>query len=367
MIQVFKPEIKSSDIDAVVKALKKGEVSGNFSSSILKLENNFAKFIGTKFAVATSSGSTALHAAIAALELKNGSEILVSSTTNIASALAITHNGCIPVPIDSSLENWNIDPEKIEKKINKKTKAILVVHFLGCPVDMYKIIKIAKKYKLKIIEDAAEAHGASINRKKVGSFGDCGCFSFYANKIISSGEGGIITTDDKKYYKKLLLYRNLGFTNPRFVHFIQGFNFRMTGYQAAFANSQLKRVNRIIKKKRKIFNYYYRLLKDVNGLEFQKTNKGYKNVHWMVGIRIKKNFNISKKKLKQKLYENNVETRDFFMSIAQQPCFKNIKNIKKHSTPNSNKLWNEGFYLPSSHNIKTKDIHKICDIIKKYS
>jgi len=366
MIPVFKPIINNSDIKAVLKALKNGEISGTYGKSILNLEKNFSKYIGSKYAVSVTSGSTALHLTIAALELSKDSEILVSSTTNIASAIAISHNSCVPVPVDSNKESWNIDPDLIEKKITKKTKAIVVVHFLGNPAEMNKIKKISKKYNLHIIEDAAEAHGAKIGIKKVGTFGLAGCFSFYANKTITSGEGGIITTNNKKFYEKLKLYRNLGFTKPRFVHYIRGFNFRMTGFQAALVNNQLKRIEKINKKKIKIYKLYYSLLKNIKGISFQLTKKKDLNVHWMVGIIINEEYKISKDELKKNLSKNHIDTRDFFMSVAEQPCFIDIFK-RKHLTPISNQLWKKGLYLPSSYDISKKEIVKICSLIRKYS
>ena len=366
MIPVFKPIISKSDKNSVLKALARGEISGTFGKSIIDLEKNFSKYIGTRYAVSTSSGSTALHLSIAALELKEGSEIIVSSTTNIASALAITHNRCIPVPIDSNKNHWNIDCKIIEKSITKKTKAIIVVHFLGNPADMIKINKIAKKYKIHVIEDAAEAHGAEINKKKVGSFGISGCFSFYANKVITSGEGGIITTNNKKYYEKLKLYRNLGFTTPRFVHFIQGFNFRMTGYQAALVDNQLKRINKIVSKKIEIYKLYEKYLKQIKGIDFQEIQNRCKHVYWMVGLVLNKEYKLSKNDLQKKLRKNGIDTRDFFKSIATQPCFSKVIS-KEKSTPISNNLWKNGIYLPSSYDLTEKQIQKICKLIDKYS
>ena len=228
---------------------------------------------------------------------------------------------------------------------------------------MSKINSIANKYNLKVIEDAAEAHGAKIGKKKVGSYGFCGCFSFYANKIITSGEGGIITTNNKQFYKKLKLYRNLGFTKPRFVHFIRGYNFRMTGYQAALVNNQLKRIEKTISKKIKIQRRYEKNLKNLKGISFQFSKKNYKNVYWMVGILINKNFKLSKNKLKKYLKKRGVDSRDFFKSIGTQPCFRKIIN-KKHKTLNSNYLWKNGLYLPSSHNITNSKIDFICKVIK---
>ena len=362
MIPVFEPEISKSDKNALIKALDKGEISGTFGKSITDLERNFAKYIGVKYSVAVTNGSSALHLSISALNLPKKSEIIVSSTTNIASALAITHNNCIPIPIDSDLNSWNLDTSLIEKKITKNTKAIVVVHFLGNPADMSKINSIANKYNLKVIEDAAEAHGAKIGKKKVGSYG-FGCFSFYANKIITSGEGGIITTNNKQFYKKLKLYRNLGFTKPRFVHFIRGYNFRMTGYQAALVNNQLKRIEKTISKKIKIQRRYEKNLKNLKGISFQFSKKNYKNVYWMVGILINKNFKLSKNKLQKYLKKRGVDSRDFFKSIGTQPCFRKIIN-KKHKTLNSNYLWKNGLYLPSSHNITNSKIDFICKVIK---
>ena len=362
MITVFNPILKNIDIKAAYKTIKRGEISGTFATSIASLEKNFAKFNKTKYSVSVSSGTTALHLAVTCLNLPRNSEVLVSSTTNIASALAITHNNLIPKFIDSKIDTWNLDENLIEQKITKKTKAIIVVHFLGNPCNMDKIVKIAKKYKLYLIEDCAEAHGATYKNKMVGSFGIAGCYSFYSNKIISSGEGGIITTSNKKFYEKLKLYKNLGFTKPRFKHFIQGYNFRMTGMQAAIANSQLSYVKEIIKKKIYIQKTYEKYLKNSN-IKFLKLEKEAKCVYWMVGILLSDKIKLSSNNLQLKLKKEKIDTRNFFMSMNEQPCFKSFKS--KLNTPNSNKLWKKGLYLPSSHNLTAKKIKFICKKIVK--
>ena len=360
MIPVFKPILKKKDINAAYTTLKKGEISGTFSKSIDLLERNFAKYNKTKYAVSVSSGTTALHLAVACLNLPIGSEVLVSSTTNIATGLAVTHNSLIPKFIDSKIDTWNIDEKLIEKRITKKTKAIIVVHFLGNPCKMDAILKIVKKNKLFLIEDCAEAHGAKYKKKMVGSFGIAGCYSFYANKIISSGEGGLITTNDKKFYEKLKLYKNLGFTKPRFKHFIQGYNFRMTGMQAAIANSQLSYINEIIKKKILIQKTYEKFLKHPE-IKFLKIEKNAKSVYWMVGIILSDKLKFSSNNLQKKLKIRGIDTRNFFMSMNEQPCFKKFKS--KIKTSNSNKLWKKGLYLPSSHNLSKKEIKFICKAV----
>ena len=360
MIPVFKPILKTKDINAAYKTIKKGEISGTFSKSIDLLEKNFAKFNKTKYAVSVSSGSTALHLTVSCLNLPRGSEVLVSSTTNIATGLAITHNGLIPKFIDSKIDTWNIDEKKIEKKITNKTKAILVVHFLGNPCKMDVISAIAKRNKLYLIEDCAEAHGAFYKKKMVGSFGIAGCYSFYANKIISSGEGGLITTNDRKFYEKLKLYKNLGFTKPRFKHFIQGYNFRMTGMQAAIANSQLSYVDEIIKKKINIQKIYEKFLKHPK-IKFLKVEKNSKCVYWMVGILLSDKLKLSSNVLQKKLKVKGIDTRNFFMSMNEQPCFKKFR--LKNKTINSNKLWKKGLYLPSSHDLTKNKIKLICNVV----
>jgi len=365
MISVFKPQISKLDISSVKNAIKNGEISGSFGKNISIFENNFAKFIGTKYAVAVSSGTTALHLSVSVCQFPPNSEIIISSSTNIATALAVIHNNCVPIPIDSDPLTWNMNVDLIERKITKKTKAIIVVHFLGNPIDMKKIISISKKYNLKVIEDAAEAHGASLFKKKIGSFGLSGCFSFYANKIITCGEGGIVTTNNKSFYKKLRLYRNLGFTTPRFKHFVAGYNFRMTGYQAAFVNNQLKSIKNIIKKKIHIQKTYEKYLSDVKVINFQKTIDGGINVYWMVGILLSLKSKISKNTLSKKLNNIGIETRNFFMSMRQQPCLKKYFRKNVHLTPVSDLLWDNGMYLPSSHNLSDLEIKKICSVIKK--
>lgn len=361
MIPVFRPFITKKDKQSVLSALNKGEISGNFGSTIKKFEMEFAKYIGCKYASTTSSGTTALHLAVSALNLKKGSEILLSSCTNIATALAIVHNNHVPVPIDSDINTWNIDLEKIEKQINAKTKAIIVVHFLGNPVNVNKIKYLKKKYNLIIIEDAAEAHGAKIKNKMIGNLGDISCFSFYANKILTSGEGGMVCTNNKNYLKKMNLLKNLGFSKPRFVHKILGYNFRMSGIQAALGLSQLRDIEKIIKKKINIFNKYKEELKNLKLLEFSKEEKNARNVYWQIGIRVKNN---KKNKLVSYLRKNNVDTRNFFYSIRNQPCLKNIIPNKIPKTINSDTLWKEGIYLPSSHDLKNFEIKKICRLIK---
>ena len=218
-------------------------------------------------------------------------KFLYSNTTNIATALAVYHNSGKLVPVDSDINSWNLDLDKLERNITKKTKLILPVHFLGKPIDMDRLMWIAKKNNLIVIEDAAEAHGALWKKRKVGSFGDMSCFSFYANKTITTGEGGMICTNSKVYRDKLRLLRNLGFQKPRFIHNIGAYNFRMSGIQAALGISQLKRIDKFISVKRNIAKEYEKNLKNVEGLELVNERENEKHVYWMIGVLIKKSIN----------------------------------------------------------------------------
>src|SRR5688572_25799258 len=231
MIEVFDPIIGEEEIEAVVAALRRGEISGSFGESIPRFEEEFAAYCGCKYGVAVSSGSTALHIAVAAAGIGAGDEVLISASTNIATALAVVHNGAIPVPVDSEEITWNLNLDLIEDLITERTKAIIPVHLYGHPVDMDRLMEITRKHNLLVIEDCAESHGATCRGRMTGSFGDMACFSFYANKVITTGEGGMITTNNEQLAERLRLLRNLAFTKPRFRHEEAGFNFRMTGYQ----------------------------------------------------------------------------------------------------------------------------------------
>src|SRR4029077_18078869 len=261
MIPVFVPNIGEEEIAAVADAIRRGEISGSFGESIPRFEEAFADYCGCKFGVAVSSGTAALHLAVATLEFKPGDEILVSASTNIASALAAYHNNLVPIPVDSEPRTWNLNLDLIEKLITPRTRAIVPVHLFGHPIDMERVCEIARKHNPIVIEDCAESHGATFRDRKTGSFGDMGCFSFYANKIITTGEGGMITTNSAKLAEKLKLLRNLAFTTPRFRHELAGYNFRMTGYQAAMGLVQINRIEKNIADKITVARTYARFIR----------------------------------------------------------------------------------------------------------
>ena len=286
--------------------------------------------------------------------------------TIISNAMAIVKSSAKPVLVDVDINTWNIKIEDIEKKITKKTKCLMIPHIYGLSNDMDKILKITKKYKLYLIEDAAEVFGLKYKNKPCGSFGDISILSFYANKHITTGEGGMLLTNNNKLNEKFKDYRNLcfGTKKNRFNHYDISWNYRYTNIQAALGLNQLKRINKIIKKKYQIGNYYYKYFKDLKNIILQPNKLSYsKNIYWVFGIVLKRN---NKKKINEvikKLAKKNIGTRPFFWPMHKQDAFKNKNYFKKVSLPNSEFIAKNGFYLPSGLGITKKELKFVKDTV----
>jgi len=335
---------------------------------IKKLEEEFARFIGVKYGITTTSGTTALQLAIATLGLEPGDEVIVPTFTMIATANAVILNGAKPVFVDADPETWCMDVSLIEPLINERTKAILPVHIYGHPADMDKIKELAEKYNLFVVEDAAEAIGTEYKGKKAGSLGDIGCFSFYANKIVTCGEGGILVTNDKTMAARARKLKDQAFGTPRFIHDEIGFNFRLNNLSAAYAYASFEEVEEYIKKRRRNARLYNEGLAEVEGITLPPEKPYAKNSYWMYGILIDaKRFGRSKEEVKQLLKsEYGIDTRDFFYPMHKQPVF--IKKGYVHpetKMPVAERLWEQGLYLPSSTNLTESEINYIVDAIKK--
>jgi perosamine synthetase len=368
MIPVCKPTLSGNEKKYVNQCLKTNWISSH-GSFIEKFEKKFAQFCKTKYAVAVSNGTTAIHLALESLGIGQGDEVIIPNFTMIATANAVLYTGAKPIFVDAKKDTWNINPDLIENKINAKTKAIIPVHIYGHPCNMDKILQIAEKNSLYVLEDAAEAHGALFKGHKAGSLGHVNTFSLYANKIITSGEGGVITTNNDKINKRLKTLRNHAFSETRFIHEQVGFNYRMTNLQAAIALAQLEQIEDFIKARRQNAFKYQKLLADVPGITFPAEKEWAKNVYWMFGILInKEEFGTSKEVLMKDLYEMGVETRSFFYGMNQQPAFNKepykISNNKENFHV-SRMLSKRGLYLPSSSDLKEKEIIKIVNSIKR--
>jgi perosamine synthetase len=364
MIPVFEPVIGEKEIVNAVTALRRGEISGTFGKFLHEFEQTFASYCGCRHGIAVSSGTTALQLAVAAAGIGPGDEVLVSASTNIATALGVIHNGAIPVPVDAEDETWNMNLDLVESLITPRTRGIIPVHLFGHPVEMDRLMEIARRHGLVVIEDCAESHGATCHGKRTGSFGDMGCFSFYANKIITTGEGGMVVTNDTKLAERLRLLRNLGFTEPRFRHEVAGFNFRMTGYQAAIGLAQFERIDHIIAEKRRVAHAYTRYLDGILGLRLPVEKDWALNVYWMYGVVVSPEFGLGRDEFGRRLKEAGIDTRTFFCPMNQQPCLINLQGFRATACPVADRLWEQGLYLPSSYTLTEETIRFISDTIR---
>jgi len=330
---------------------------------IEKFESTFAKKVGAKYGVGVLNGTVALHLALAALDIGPGDEVIIPTFTMIATPNSVRYTGAKPVLVDSELKTWNIDPSKIEEKITKRTKAIMPVHTYGHPCDMDAIMKIARKHGLYVVEDAAEAHGAIYKGRKIGSIGDAACFSFYANKIITTGEGGMVTTNDKKLAEKMQLLKNHAFSHERhFWHKLLGFNYRMTNIQAAIGLAQTENFERLSNKRIENAMLYNSLLKEIEEITLPPSTRGMKNVYWMYGILLKNWSRVTRDTLRYELANRGIETRTFFIPIHRQPVYK---GWFKGNYPNSEYLCTNGLYLPSSTSLTEKQVRYVAGTIKE--
>ena len=365
-IPVNIPIITNKDAKEVFNTVKSGGVSAS-GLKISKFENELAKLTKRKFSCCVSSGTAALEIAVKSLGIGKGDEVIMPTFTIISNANAIVKSLAKPILIDSDPVTWNIDIKKIEKKINNKTKAIMLPHIYGFPNKMNLILKICKKHKLYLIEDAAEMIGQNFNGKPCGSFGDISTFSFYANKHITTGEGGALLTNNKKVFEKIKELRNLSFgKKERFNHSDLSWNYRFTNIQASLGLSQIKRIKKIIKRKIEIGNIYYNAFKNSENIFIQPNKKEYaSNVYWVFGILLKKKLNGKKNLIQKKLLKSKIETRPFFWPMHKQEIFKKMRLFKGESYPVAENLSKNGFYLPSGLGLKNSQIYYIIKELKK--
>jgi perosamine synthetase len=361
IIPVCQPTLEGNERKYVMQCMDTNWISSR-GKFVDEFEEGFSHYCGVRFGITTNSGTTALHLALATMGLGDGDEVIIPSFTMISTANAITYLGAKPIPVDVEPVTWNIDPDKIEAKITDKTRAIIPIHTYGHPADMDRLQSIADKYGLDIVEDAAEAHGAEYKGKRVGSFGKMASFSFYANKIITTGEGGMIVTDDEELAGRLHTLRNYGFTQERhFWHKVMGFSYRMTNLQAAIGLGQFEKIDELVQGRIDNARLYSRLLADIPGITTPHESKDVKAVYWMYGVLVEDEFGLTKDELRQKLADRGIETRSFFIPIHLQPIYSYLLSDE---FPVSEELGRKGFYLPSASNLRPDQIEFIVDVIR---
>lgn len=365
-IPVNEPLLDGNEKKYLSECIDTGWISSE-GPFIKQFEKQFAERMGRRFGIAVCNGSAAIDAAIAALKLGEGDEVILPTFTIISCAAAIVRAGAVPVVVDSDPVTWNIDINQIESKITPKTKAIMVVHIYGLPVDMNPVLALANRYGLAIVEDAAEMHGQTYNGKPCGSFGDISTFSFYPNKHITTGEGGMIVTDDEHLAERCRSLRNLCFQpQARFIHEELGWNMRMTNLQAALGLAQLERLDEFVVRKRSMGRRYTELLQTIPGLQLPLSQTEYaENIYWVYGILLDDTLPFDAKELMQRLGEHKIGTRPFFWCMHEQPVFRRMGLFEATCCPVAEKMARRGFYIPSGLALTDQQMERVAQVIRE--
>ena len=361
-IPVNEPLLDGNEARYLKECISTGWISSE-GPFIERFEQGIAKLTGRKHAIAVSNGTAAIDVAIECLGITKGDEVIVPSFTIISCLQQIVRVGAIPVLVDSDLATWNMDVAKIEEKITARTKAIMVVHIYGLPVDMKPVLEIAARYALKVIEDAAEMIGQTYYGQPCGSFGDISTFSFYPNKHITTGEGGMVLTDNDEFAERCKSLRNLCFTSEkRFIHESLGWNFRMSNLQAAVGLAQLEQLPKFIIKKRKIGETYINLLSKIDCIQLPLVETNYaKNIYWVFGILINESHNFDSKAAMSRLRSKGIGTRPFFYPMHQQPVLKKMGLFHNEVHPNSESMYKRGFYIPSGLALNEMQMNRVAE------
>ena len=374
MIPVNEPRLGDRELSYVAECVRSGWVSseGRF---IGEFEEEWAGYCGMKYGIAVSNGTVALHLALACLDLKAGDEVILPTFTIISCAQAVIYNGGVPVLVDIEPRTWCMDVSQIEARITARTRAIMPVHIYGHPVDMDPVLSLAEKHRLAVIEDAAEVHGAEYLSgrdtsapiwRRCGGMGTISAFSFYANKIITTGEGGMILTDHCTLAEKARSLRNLCFRpERRFYHTTLGYNFRLTNLQAALGLAQLERIDEIIARKRWIGKEYTRRLRDVSGLQLPIEETWARHVYWMYGVVLDESIGMDAQMFSRLLRERGIETRPFFLGMHEQPVFHKMGLFHNEHCPVAERASRQGLYLPSGLTLTEEQLEEVCNAAKE--
>jgi perosamine synthetase len=367
-VPIAVPDISKADVRTVARAVQEGEISGK-GRYVHPFEAGFARWLGARHAVATTNGTAALHLAMASLGIGPGDEVVIPAFSMAAIPFAVSYAGDRSVLVDSDRATWNVDAGGIEEKITRRTKAIVVMHTFGNPAQMDPILEVAGKHGLYVIEDAAEAHGAEYKGRKLGTFGDVGCFSFYANKIITTGEGGMLVTSSKGISKTAMDLRDMAFgrgrTN-RFAHRQVGFNYRLSSVLCALGLSQLKRIDAFVRRRRAAATLYTKLLKRVPGVTTPVEPAYGKSAFWMYSVLVDPvAFRGGRGGLMRALERSGIETRPFFVPVHMQPAFQSLYRGERY--PGAEYMGRSGLNLPSGNTLTRRQIEYVARAISRGS
>lgn len=357
-IPVYTPSLDGREEKYVLDAVRSGWIS-SLGSYVTRFEQEFARFCGVHHAISVSNGTVALHLALHALGIGPGDEVIVPSLTFVATANAVHYTGAAPIFADVDPTTWCIDPEDVQRCITPRTRAIIPVHLYGHPAPMPALQELADTHNLILVEDAAEAHGAAIHGRRVGGWGRIAAFSFYANKIITTGEGGMLTTDDEALASRCRTLRDHAMPpHRRYWHEEVGFNYRMTNLQAAVGVAQMERIEHFLARKRAIAAHYRERLADLPGITFAAERSDYTNVYWMVSILVEPPYALSRDELILALRERGIDSRPFFHPMDTLPPYRSDS-----PRPVALHLSRCGLNLPSSPSLTDAQIDYICDVL----
>ncbi len=358
-IPVYEPVLGREELELLQDCIETGWIS-SLGKHIPLFEKAFAAFCGCSHAAAISGGTAALHLAMLALGIGKGDEVIVPDLTFVATANSVAYTGARPVLADVSPDTWTIDPTCVEDAVTPHTKAIIAVHLYGHPCDMERILEIAREKDIKVIEDAAEAHGAKYRGQRVGALGDVGCFSFYGNKIITTGEGGMVVTNDPRLDSRVRFLRDHSMDpERRYYHPEIGYNYRMTNMQAAVGRAQMRRINKLISAKRRIARAYAKRLRSIEGIALPPEMPWATNVYWLYTILLDDSFGLSASELAKTLASAGIDTRRVFIPMHQMPMYSS-----RGEFPVSQDISRRGLSLPSSPTLTEEDIDFICEKIE---
>lgn len=365
-IPVNEPLLNGNEKKYLCECIDTGWISSE-GPFVKEFEEKMSATVNRKYGISVSNGTAALEVAVRALGITKGDEVIMPTFTIISCAMAVTKLGAVPVLVDSDPYTWNMNIDEIEQKITDRTKAIMVVHLYGLPVEMDKVLELAQKYKLMIIEDAAEMHGQTYKGRPCGSFGDISIFSFYPNKHVTTGEGGMVVTDDEALAEKCRMLRNLCFRKDvRYVHDEISDNYRFTNLQAAVGLAQLERLEEFVQRKRKMGKYYTENLKDTPGLilPIEKTDYA-ENIYWVYGIVLDKDIKESNQTIQEMLAEEGIGSRTFFWCMHEQPVYQKEGLFLGERYENAEYLARKGFYIPSGIALTEEQMEEVVTKVKK--
>lgn len=365
-IPVNEPILNGNEKKYLCECIDTGWISSE-GPFVKQFEEKMSDSVGRNYGIAVANGTAALEVAMQAIGISEGDEVIMPTFTIISCAMAVTKLGAQPVLIDSDINTWNMNVDEIEDKITDRTKAILVVHLYGLPAEMDRILTLARKYNLKVVEDAAEMHGQTYNGKPCGSFGDISTFSFYPNKHITTGEGGMVVTDNEELAERCRMLRNLCFRRDvRYVHDEISDNYRFTNLQAAVGLAQLERLDEFVAKKREMGRFYTERLSDIKGIKLPVARTDYAdNIYWVYGIVLAENVDISNREICGLLAAEGIGSRTFFWCMHEQPVYEKQGFFVDERFKTAEYLARKGFYIPSGLALTKEQMETVVGKVRK--